>query len=63
MTDAINVAWTPLAPNKNRVYRIGSKLSVENDYKQDILSFWYEDLPAIFNKKSKKTQKKKKDEL
>lgn len=37
ITDAINVAWTPLAPNKNRVFRIGDKLSVDEDYKQDIL--------------------------
>jgi hypothetical protein len=37
VTDAINVAWTPLAPNKNRVLRIGSKLAIEEDYKQDIL--------------------------
>ena len=37
ITDNINVAWTPLAPNKNRVFRIGDKLAVDEDYKQDIL--------------------------
>ncbi len=37
ITDNLNVAWAPLAPNKNRVYRIGSKLALENDYKKDIL--------------------------
>ena len=36
ITDSLNVAWAPLAPNKNRVFRIGSKLSLESDYKQDI---------------------------
>ena len=35
--EAIDVAWTPLAPNKNRVLRIGDKLKIEEDYKQDIL--------------------------
>lgn len=37
ITDTINVAWPPLAPNKNRVFRIGSKLSLDNDYKEDVL--------------------------
>ena len=39
ITDNIDVAWAPLAPNKNRVYRIGSKLSLENDFKKDILKW------------------------
>jgi len=60
ITDAINVAWTPLAPNKNRVFRIGDKLAVEEDYKQDILKFWTDDIPKLFKKK---TAKKSKDEL
>ena len=37
ITDALNVAWTPLAPNKNRVFKINDKVSVEEDYKQDIM--------------------------
>merc|ERR1712088_719636 len=53
ITDAINVAWTPLAPNKNRVFRIGDKLAVDQDYKQDI--------PKLFKKKA--STKKGKDEL
>lgn len=61
ITDAINVAWTPLAPNKNRVFRIGDKLSVDEDYKQDILKFWHEDIPKLFKKKA--SAKKGKDEL
>merc|ERR1712029_1066879 len=61
ITDAINVAWTPLAPNKNRVFRIGDKLAVEEDYKQDILKFWHEDIPKLFKKKA--STKKGKDEL
>merc|ERR1719232_2200768 len=60
ITDAINVAWTPLAPNKNRVFRIGDKLAVEEDYKKDILKFWTDDIPKLFKKK---TAKKSKDEL
>jgi len=60
ITDALNVAWTPLAPNKNRVFRIGDKLSVDEDYKQDILKFWHEDIPKLFKKKA---SKKGKDEL
>ena len=64
VTDALNVAWTPLAPNKNRVFRIGDKLSVEEDYKQDILKFWYDDIPKLFKKKATAGGKKgKKDEL
>ncbi len=63
MTDSINVAWAPLSPNKNRVYRIGSKLSLDSDYKQDILKFWHEDIPALLSKKSGKVEKKKKEEL
>jgi hypothetical protein len=31
------VAWTPLAPNKNRVFRISDKLALESDWKQDII--------------------------
>jgi carboxylesterase type B len=61
VTENINVAWAPLAPNKNRIYRIGSKLSMESDYKKDILKFWNEDIPALFTKKAKKGEKK--DEL
>jgi len=60
ITDAIDVAWTPLAPNKNRVYRIGDKLAVDEDYKQDILKFWHEDIPKLFKKKASKATK---DEL
>ena len=37
VTDALSVAWTPQAPNKNRLLRIGDKLNMEDDYKQDIL--------------------------
>jgi hypothetical protein len=37
LTDAVNVAWTPLGPNENKVYRIGAKLKVEEDYKKDVL--------------------------
>jgi len=61
ITDAINVAWTPLAPNKNPVFRIGDKLAVDEDYKQDILKFWHEDIPKLFKKKA--SSKKGKDEL
>jgi len=61
ITDAINVAWTPNAPNKNNVFRIGDKLSVDQDYKQDILKFWHEDIPKLFKKKA--SSKKGKDEL
>jgi len=61
ITDNINVAWTPLAPNKNRVFRIGDKLAVDEDYKQDILKFWHEDIPKLFKKKA--STKKGKDEL
>jgi len=61
ITDAINVAWTPLAPNKNPVFRIGDKLAVDEDYKQDILKFWHEDIPKLFKKMA--SSKKGKDEL
>jgi len=61
ITDHLNVAWTPLAPNKNRVFKIGDTLSVEEDYKQDILKFWSEDIPKLFKKKA--SPKKGKDEL
>jgi hypothetical protein len=37
ITDALNVAWTPQAPNKNRVLMIGNKLKLEDNYKQDIM--------------------------
>ena len=37
VTENLDVAWAPLAPNKNRVYRIGNKLSLESDYKQDAI--------------------------
>ncbi len=64
VTDAITVAWAPLAPNKNRVYRIGSKLSVDNEWKADAVKFWNSDIPALMTKKPKKAaEKKKKDEL
>ena len=63
ITDAINVAWTPLAPNKNRVFRIGDKLSVEEDYKQDILKFWTNDIPKLFKKKANAKKSSSKDEL
>ena len=37
VTDSISVAWAPMAPNKERVYRIDSKLSVDNEWKQDAI--------------------------
>ena len=37
VTDSISVAWAPMAPNKERVYRIDTKLSVDNDWKQDAI--------------------------
>ncbi len=63
ITENIDVAWTPLAPNKNRVFRIGDKLSVEENYKQDILKFWTDDIPKLFKKKAGTSGKKGKDEL
>ena len=58
------MAWKPLAPNKSNVFKIGEKLSVEEDYKQDILKFWNEDITKLFKKKAAHSHKKtKKDEL
>ena len=37
VTDSINIAWAPMAPNKERVFRIDSKLSVDNEWKQDAI--------------------------
>ena len=39
VTDNINVAWAPLAPNKNRVYRIGEKLALDSEWKEDIIKY------------------------
>lgn len=39
VTDALNVAWAPSAPNKNRLLRIGDKLALEDNYKEDILKY------------------------
>lgn len=61
ITDNLNVAWTPLMPTQNNVFRIGDKLSVDVDYKQDVMKFWQEDIPKLFKKKA--STKKGKDEL
>jgi len=61
ITDDLNVAWTPLMPTQNNVFRIGDKLSVDVDYKQDVLKFWQEDIPKLFKKKA--SAKKGKEEL
>jgi len=61
ITDDLNVAWTPLMPTQNNVFRIGDKLSVDVDYKQDVLKFWQEDIPKLFKKKA--STKKGKEEL
>lgn len=61
ITDNLNVAWTPLMPTQNNVFRIGDKLSVDVDYKQDVMKFWQEDIPKLFKKKA--SSKKGKDEL
>jgi hypothetical protein len=37
VTDSITVAWAPLAPNKNRVYRIGAKVTIDNEWKKDAI--------------------------
>ena len=37
VTDSINIAWAPTAPNKERVFRIDSKLSIDNEWKQDAI--------------------------
>ena len=37
MTDHINIAWPPMSPTSNNVYRIDSKLSVMKDYMKDRL--------------------------
>jgi len=58
-----DITWTPLAPNKNRLLRIGDKLKIEEDYKQDILKFWNDDIPSLFKKKEGKKQQQSKDEL
>lgn len=63
ITDALSVSWTPQAPNKNRLLRIGDKLNMEDDYKQDILKFWNTDIPNLFKKKESKAGKAGKDEL
>lgn len=61
ITDNLNVAWTPLMPTQNNVFRIGDKLSVDVDYKQDVMKFWQEDIPKLFKKKA--SAKKGKEEL
>jgi len=61
ITDNLNVAWTPLMPTQNNVFRIGDKLSIDVDYKQDIMKFWQEDIPKLFKKKA--SAKKGKEEL
>jgi len=61
ITDDLNVAWTPLMPTQNNVFRIGDKLSIDVDYKQDIMKFWQEDIPKLFKKKA--SAKKGKEEL
>jgi len=61
ITDNLNVAWTPLMPTQNNVFRIGDKLSIDVDYKQDIMKFWQEDIPKLFKKKA--SAKKDKEEL
>jgi len=61
ITDNLNVAWTPLMPTQNNVFRIGDKLSIDVDYKQDIMKFWQEDIPKLFKKKA--SAKKEKEEL
>lgn len=61
ITKDIPTVWTPLAPTKHHVYKIGNSLQLEADYKKDILNFWYEDIPKLFKKT--KSSKKSKDEL
>jgi carboxylesterase 2 len=61
ITDNLNVAWTPLMPTQNNVFRIGDKLSIDVDYKQDVMKFWQEDIPKLFKKKA--SAKKGKEEL
>lgn len=61
LTDAITVAWDPLSPTKNQIYRINEKPSMDVEHKQDALKFWHVDVPKLFTKKARAT--KKKDEL
>jgi hypothetical protein len=61
LTDAITVAWDPLSPTKNQIYRINEKPSMDAEHKQDALKFWHQDVPKLFTKKQRAT--KKKDEL
>ena len=37
LTDAITVAWDPLSPTKNQIYRINEKPSMDVEHKQDAL--------------------------
>lgn len=60
LTESITVAWTPVEPNKNHIYRISDKPSMDTEHKQDTLKFWYETIPNLFKKKPKAV---KKDEL
>jgi len=60
LTDAINVKWEPLTAEKNHIYRISEKLSMDAEHKLDSIKFWKEDIPKLFKKKEKA---KKKEEL
>lgn len=54
------VAWTPLSPDKNHIYRITDTPSMDAEHKLDALKFWHETIPNLFKKKAKTV---KKDEL
>jgi len=60
LTDAITVKWEPLTVEKNQIYRISKKLSMDTEHQLDSIKFWKEDIPKLFKKKEKA---KKKEEL
>jgi len=62
LTEDITVSWPPLTPTSHRVLRIDSKLRIEENYLQDRLRFWTENIPKLFQQKAKKGKNAKKGE-
>lgn len=55
ITDSITTAWPPLSAGKQRLYRIGTRLALDAEYRADASRFWNEEVPALLAAGKKKT--------
>jgi len=63
LNEHLAVYWPPLTPTSRKTLRIDSRLKIEDNFLKDRLRFWTENVPKLYQQKTKKPKTSEKSEL